>query len=327
MITLSDIQAARETIGDDLRRTPVFTATRLGDRCGISLWLKAETLQRTGSYKPRGTLNCVRNTPAEDLARGVITISAGNLAQAVAWAAHAAGASSTVVMMRGASESKLAATRGYGAEVIIIDGTALDAFDALMRLQQERGLKLIHPFDDPYLVAGYGTAGLEILEQVPDVDVIVCPIGGGGLISGIAVAVKTLKPSVRIYGVEPEGAPTMRRSWDEGAPVRLATLSTIADGLAAPMPGDICFQITRELVEDIVLLSDAEIAAGLRDVLTIAKLYVEPAGAAATAALLAGKIPVEPGERVVSLLSGGNLDLSRLVEILSGLEASTADRG
>jgi threonine dehydratase len=317
VISLSDVQAARETIADQVRQTPVFSATRLGDRIGASLWLKAESLQRTGSYKPRGALNLMRNTKPEDLERGFITISAGNLAQAVAWAAQAAGATATIVMVSSASRSKLAATRGYGAEVVLIDGPMLEAFDAMLRLQEERGLTLVHPFDDPDLVAGHGTAGLEILEQVPDVDVIVCPVGGGGLISGIATAVKAIKPSVRLYGVEPEGAAAMRRSWDAGKPVRLESVSTIADGLAAPMTGDLCYQITRERVEDIIVLSDAEIAAGLRDLLTYAKLYVEPAGAAATAALLAGKVPVQPGETVVSLVSGGNLDLPKLVEILT----------
>jgi threonine dehydratase len=317
MLSLSDVRAARETIADQVRQTPVFSATRLGDRVGVSLWLKAESLQRTGSYKPRGALNLMRNAKPEDLKRGFITISAGNLAQAVAWAAQAAGAPATIVMVSSASRSKLAATRGYGAEVVLIDGPMSEAFDAMLRLQEERGLTLVHPFDDPYLVAGHGTAGLEILEQVPDVDVIVCPVGGGGLISGIATAVKAIKPSVRLYGVEPEGAAAMRRSWDAGEPVRLESVATIADGLAAPMTGDLCYRITREHVEDIIVLSDAEIAAGLRDLLTYAKLYIEPAGAAATAALLAGKVPVQPGETVVSVVSGGNLDLPKLVEILT----------
>jgi threonine dehydratase len=318
VIDLSDIKAARETISDSLMATPMFSASRIGKAAGgIDLWLKAESLQKTGSFKSRGALNRIRNTPKEELGRGVITISAGNHAQGVAWAARAAGVPATVLMLSTASRSKVEATRNYGAEVILLDGTMGEAFEELKRQQEEKNLMLVHPFDDPVLIAGQGTVGLEIIEQVPDVDVVVCPIGGGGLISGIASAVKALKPDVRIYGVEPEGAAAMRKSWDAGEPVHLDSISTIADGLTAPMAGELTYQITRELVEDVIVISDDEIAIGLREILANAKLYAEPAGAAATGALLAGKIPVRRGETVVSVLSGGNLDIPKLVEILS----------
>jgi threonine dehydratase len=317
VVSLSDIKNARQTISDSLMATPMFSASRTGRAAGgIDLWLKAESLQKTGSFKPRGALNLIRNTPREELGRGVITISAGNHAQGVAWAAAAAGIESTIVMLTTASPTKIAATRGYGAEVVLIDGTIGEAFDELYRLQRERNLTLIHPFNDPLLIAGHGTVGLEIIEQVRDVDVIVCPIGGGGLISGVATAAKSLRPSVRIYGVEPTGAPAMRQSFDQGHAVQLESVDTIADGLAPPMVGELNYQIAREYVDDVILVTDEEIATGIVEILSSAKLYAEPAGAAATGALLAGKIPVQPGENIVALLSGGNLDIPKLIDII-----------
>ena len=321
MVTLDDIRNARKTISDALMATPMFSASRLGEAGGgVELFLKAESLQKTGSFKPRGALNLIRNTPKNELGRGVITISAGNHAQGVAWAAGAAGVEATIVMQATASPTKIAATRGYGADVVLIDGTISEAFAELHRLQEERGLTLIHPFDDPLLIAGHGTVGLEIVEQVPDVDVVVCPIGGGGLISGVATAVKSLKPDVRIYGIEPEGAPAMRKSWDAGSAQQLDSVDTIADGLAPPMVGKLNYQITREHVDDVILVDDTEIAIGIREIMTNAKLYAEPAGAAATAALLAGKAPVERDETVVALLSGGNLDIPRMLDIIGKLD-------
>jgi threonine dehydratase len=321
VVTLEDIRSARKTISDALMTTPVFSASRLGAAGGgVELFLKAESLQKTGSFKPRGALNLIRNTPADALERGVITISAGNHAQGVAWAASAAGVSATIVMQATASPTKIAATRGYGADVVLVDGTITDAFDELHRLQQERGLTLIHPFDDPFLIAGHGTVGLEIVDQIPDVDVVICPVGGGGLISGVSTAVKALKPDVRIYGIEPTGAPAMRKSWDAGSAQQLESVNTIADGLAPPMVGKLNYELTRQHVDDIILVDDTEIAIGIREIMTNAKLYSEPAGAAATAALLAGKVPTRPGETVVALLSGGNLDIPRMLDIIGKLD-------
>jgi threonine dehydratase len=320
VVTLSDIKNARKTISDALMATPMFSASRLGKAGGdVELFLKAESLQKTGSFKPRGALNLIRNTPADELGRGVITISAGNHAQGVAWAAGAAGVQATIVMQSTASPTKIAATRGYGAEVVLIDGTITEAFAELHRLQEERNLTLIHPFNDPLLIAGHGTVGLEIIEQVPDVDVIVCPVGGGGLISGVATAARSVKPDVRIYGIEPAGAPAMRKSWDQGSAAQLEAVDTIADGLAPPMVGDLNYQLTREYVEDIIIVDDTEIAIGIREIMTNAKLYTEPAGAAATAALLAGKVPVQPGETVVALLSGGNMDIPKMLDVIGKL--------
>jgi threonine dehydratase len=321
VVTLSDIKNARKTISDALMATPMFSASRIGEASGgIELFLKAESLQKTGSFKPRGALNLIRNTPPEELGRGVITISAGNHAQGVAWAAGAAGISATIVMQSTASPTKIAASRGYGAEVVLIDGTISEAFEELHRIKEERNLTLIHPFDDPLLIAGHGTVGLEIVEQVPDVNVIVCPIGGGGLISGVATAAKAMKPDVRIYGIEPEGAPAMRKSWDAGSAQQLESVNTIADGLAPPMVGKLNYELTRKYVDDVILVDDTEIAIGIREIMTNVKLYAEPAGAAATAALLAGKVPVESGETVVALLSGGNMDIPKLLDILGKLD-------
>ena len=315
MLTLSDVLAARETIKDAVRVTPVFSSTQLGARIGATLWLKAESLQKTGSFKPRGALNRVRNTPRAELERGLITVSAGNHAQGVAWAAREAGVPCTVCMRANASHSKVAATRGYGAEVLLIEGSVPELFAEAERLAVERGLLLVHPYDDELIMAGQGTLGLEIVEQVPDVDVVVCSVGGGGLLSGVALAVKSLKPSVRVYGVEPTGAASMRRAWDAGEPVALERVVTIADGLAAPGAGAHCYALARQYVDDILVVTDDEIIAALKDILVYAKLYVEPGAAASVAALLTGTVPVQNGETVVAVLSGGNLDL----EVLKGM--------
>ena len=314
--SIADILAARERIADSVRQTPVFTSTRLGDQVGVKLYLKAESLQKTGSFKVRGALNRLRSLTPEELTRGVVTVSAGNHAQGVAWAAQMVGTSCTVVMTAKASQAKIAATRGYGAEVILVDGPIHEAFATVARLEEEQGRINVHGFDDPWIIAGQGTVGLEIMMQVPEVDVILCPVGGGGLISGVAIAAKSGARSVRVYGIEPEGASAMRQSWDSGTAVQLESVNTIADGLAPPMAGKITYPLTRKYVDDIIVLNDDEIVAGLKAIMTSAKLYVEPSGAAATAALLAGKVPVQPGETVVSIVSGGNFDLDRLKSIL-----------
>ncbi len=316
MVEYSDVLAARARISDAVRQTPVLTSTRLGDRAGVNLYLKAESLQKTGSFKVRGALNRLRSMSPEELSRGVVTVSAGNHAQGLAWAARIVGTRCTVVMTSKASQTKIAATRGYGAEVILVDGPIHEAFATAARLEQEQGLINVHGFDDPWIIAGQGTVGLEIVEQVPEVDVVVCPVGGGGLISGVAIAAKSGDRPVRVYGIEPEGASAMRQSWDTGEAVQLEAVNTIADGLAPPMAGKITYPLTKQYVDDIILLNDDEIIAGLKDVMTNAKLYVEPSGAAATAALLAGKVPVNEGETVVSIVSGGNFDLDKLKSIL-----------
>jgi threonine dehydratase len=315
MPTIEQINLARERISHHLHVTPVTTARLLGNNAGIELFLKCENLQKTGSFKTRGAINKICTLDEAARRRGVVTVSAGNHAQALAWAARASGVRATVVMPAAASQAKADASVGYGAEVIR-HGTSFEAFARAQALAAERELVFVHPFDDEEVMAGAGTIALEILEQTPHVDVIVVPIGGGGLIGGIAAATKQLRPSVRVYGVEPYGAAAMRASLDAGYAVRLQTVDTIADGLAAPMAGTLTYEIVRRDVDDVVLVSDDEIAAGVRALLTYSKLLAEPAGAAAVAAILARKLPLRDGERAVAVLSGGNVDLAKLKGML-----------
>lgn len=310
-----DVRAAAHRIGKAVARTPLFSSSQLGRRLDVTLGLKAELLQKTGSFKPRGALNRLLSTPRVDLERGLVTVSAGNHAQGLAWAANEVGARCTVVMPEDAPASKVAAARDYGAEVVL-HGAVGDAYVRMEELRAERGLLLVHPFDDPLVIAGQGTVGLEVVEQAPEVDTIVCPLGGGGLVSGIAVAAKGLRPEIRVFGVEPEGAAAMRASWDRGEPVHLDTVDTIADGLAAPLAGAVTYPLTRRYVDDVLTVSDDEILVAMRALLAYAKLVAEPAGAAAVAALLAGKVPLRGGEKVVAVLSGGNVDLERLKALL-----------
>jgi len=314
-VTIADIEQARERIRGQVRRTPVLSATRLGDRIGIELLLKAEQMQRAGSFKVRGALNKISQLTPEERERGVIAVSAGNHAQGVAWAASTLGVRATIVMAATASETKIAATRGYGAEVVLVEGGITEAFEHVEQLQAERGSILVHPFDDPLVIAGQGSLGLEIVEDVPDVDLIVVGIGGGGLISGVAIAAKARKPEVRIIGVEPVDADVMRRSWDAGRPLEMKP-ETIADGLASPVAGKLAYEITRELLDDIVTVTNDEMIGALKDLLVYCKLYSEPAGAAPVAALLTGKIELEPGAKVVAVISGGNFDLEALKRVL-----------
>jgi threonine dehydratase len=310
--SLAEFAEVRELVAANLAVTPVLSSRTIASRAGTaSFRLKCESLQKTGSFKVRGALNAVRRLDADARQRGVITFSAGNHAQALAWAAAAAGVPCTVVMPADASESKAAASAGYGATVIRY-GTGAEAFAKANALASEKGITFVHPFDQREVMAGTGTVGLEILEQVPDVDVIVVPVGGGGLLAGIAAAVRQRRPDVRLIGVEPEGASAMRQSLDAGRPVRLDSVSTIADGLGAPFAGDLTFPIIRDYVDDVVLVSDAQIAEAMATILSRMKLLAEGAGAAATAAVLTQKIPDLAGKHVVAILSGGNVDLDRL---------------
>jgi threonine dehydratase len=281
----------------------------------VKLWLKCELLQKTGSFKVRGALNAISLLSDAERARGVVGVSAGNHAQALAWAARAAGTQCTVVMPQEASQTKLDATRGYGATVVQHEwGSAM--FDKARQLGDEHGYVFIHPFDNPNVVAGAGTTGLEILEDLADADAIVVPVGGGGLLSGIAVAAKHVKPSVKVFGVEPEGAQALRVSIDAGRVTPIDPPKTIADGLTAPMTTELPLAVAQRYVDDVLVVSDAEIAQAMGVILSSAKLMAEPAGAAAVAALITGRLPVPAGSRVVCVVSGGNVDLSRLKELI-----------
>lgn len=313
-IPLSAVQRAREITAPHLHRTPVLTSRTLSLRIGATALLKAESFQRTGSFKPRGALFAVASLSPEQRAKGIVTMSAGNAAAAIAFAASAQGVKVTVAMPRSAPQMKVDATRGYGAEVRFAeDMTGLR--ELVATIQAETGAYFLHPYDDDAMITGHGSLALEILDELPDAGLLVVGVGGGGLIAGVANAAAQKKPGIRIVGVEPEGAAAMRLALDAGKPVPLAP-KTIADGLAAPVAGTRPLDIVRRYVEDVVVVPDSVIADGLRFLAERAKLVTEPAGAAATGALLAGRIPVKPGEMVVAIVSGGNIDRARFAELL-----------
>jgi len=313
-VTLADVERAQEVVRPVLHRTPLFSSRSLSDRIGAMAYLKAENLQRTGSFKPRGAVYAISKLSKEQRERGIVTMSAGNAAQAIAFAARTAGVKVTVAMPQTAPQSKVDATRGYGAEIVFApDMTKLIAL--VGELKDRSGAYFLHPYDDAAMITGHGSCALEVLEDLPEADLFVVGVGGGGLIAGIAVAVAAKRPGARVIGVEPTGAAAMRRALDAREPVRLERIDTIADGLAAPVAGTIPLDIVRRLVADVVVIDDDLIAEGMRFLAQRAKLVAEPAGAAATGALLAGKIPVRSGERVVSIVSGGNVDLARMAQI------------
>ncbi len=313
-MTVSDtVLAAREAIDGRLLRTPVFRSTTLSDLAGARVFLKAELFQKTGSFKPRGVLNNLAALSAEQRSAGVISISAGNHAQALAWGARTESIDALVVMWQGASEAKIDATRGYGATVDLEATSPTEAFDRLAQLQEETGRTLVHPFDHPLTIAGQGTVGLEIVEDVPEATTLVVPVGGGGLISGIALAAQ----GRRVIGVEPELSPALHEALEAGQPVAVKPAS-VADGLSAPFAGTHCLEIAKGHVETVILLTESEIEAGMRFLYTRAKLACEPAAAVATAALLAGKIPLGDDETVVAVVSGGNVATETAVAILAG---------
>jgi threonine dehydratase len=307
LVTLDDVRAAAGRLVGRVHRTPVLRSTSLGERWGVRLDLKAELFQRTGSFKPRGALNKVLSLPAAERARGVITLSAGNAGAAVAFAAASVGVPGTVVMPTTAVPAKVAACRAYGADVVLTDGDLVDTYLATVA---ETGRTPVHPFDDPAVVAGTGTIGLEIAEDVPDVEVVLVPVGGGGLISGIATALAALSPGTRVIGVEPETADVMTRSLQAGGPVRMPEVRSVADGLAAPMTGQVTVDHVRRYVERVVRVSDEDILRALALAVSRTKLLMEPSAAAPLAALMTGVLELPPGTRVVSVASGGNVDLA-----------------
>lgn len=315
LVTLNDIRAARTVIADKIHRTPILTATGLGAMVGVELLLKAELFQKTGSFKPRGSLNKLSHLSDEEKARGVISLSAGNHAAGLSYAAAQSGINATIVMPKSAPQSKIDATRGYGGEVVLADSFT-DLMPTMQALQQERGATFVHPFDDPLIIAGHGTAGLELIEDVPEPDIVVVPIGGGGLISGVATAIKLSNPKVHVVGVEPVGAAGMTKSLAENAAAHLDELNTIADGLAAPFVGEHNFAHVKAFVDAVVLVTDEEIGTAMGHIMERNKIVPEPAGAASFAALLHRKFDFEAGARIVCVVSGGNFDRKLLRSIL-----------
>ena len=323
-VPIGAIEDAARRLHGVVRRTPMLdsrTAGRwaaaargAGLRDGTRL-VKAEHLQTTGSFKARGMGNRIATLSDEARARGALTISAGNAGQAYAWAGRATGVPMTVVMPAAANPSKVEACREYGARVVLHGAHVGETFLEMERIREAEGLAFCHPYDDPEVVAGHGTVGLEICEDVPDVDVVVVGVGGGGLISGVAAAVKARRPQAHVYGVEPVGSDAVSRAMAAGAVVRIQPES-VADGLGAPFAGVLTLAMARRHLDGVVLIDDATILAGLRFALERMKQVLEPAGAAALAAVLAGAVPIKDGERVVVVASGGNVDVRRLGSFL-----------
>ncbi len=316
MTSLNDIREARERIADGIEVTPCLHSGRLSERCGAEIFLKAETLQRTGSFKPRGALNKLLSLSAEERRRGVVAASAGNHAQGVAYAASRVGVRATIVMPETTPLTKVTRTRDLGAEVMLNAQSFDDAVRIATELRDRHGTTLVHAFNDEEIIAGQGTCGLEILEQLPDLDAVIAPIGGGGLISGIATAIKEQRPEVKIYGVQSESAPAMKRSLDGRELTPVDAVPTLAEGIAIKRPGDLTFPIVQRLVDDVELVSEEEIENAIYDLLERGKALTEGAGAAAYAALANERFPGLAGKRIVVVLSGANIDLNILGRII-----------
>ena len=310
-VTLKMIQEAREALKGIAEVTPIVTSTRLGK----NLFIKSENLQKTGSFKIRGAYNKIRMLSPEEAKRGVIACSAGNHAQGVALSATRLGIRSVICMPEGAPILKVEATRGYGAEVVLVPGIYDDAAREAKRLADEEGFTFAHPFNDPYVIAGQGTIGLEILEQVPDVEQIVVPIGGGGLISGVAAAVKSMRPNVKVIGVQAATVPSMFVSMRSGEIITVRDGATIADGIHVLTPGDLTFRMVKDYVDDIVTVSEDEIAAAIVALLEGPKTVAEGAGATSVAAYLFNR--VDTSLNTVALVSGGNVDITTLSRIIT----------
>jgi threonine dehydratase len=311
-IHLDDVRRAAEGIAPHVHRTPLVRSRTFSEMTGHEVFLKCENLQRTGSFKPRGALHRIARMSEAERRRGVLAASAGNHAQGLAYAAAARGIPVTVVMPETASPSKIEATRALGAEIVFAGPIIDDAFARADQLAAERGMTMVHPCTDPDVVAGAGTVGIEIVEDLPAVDAVVVPIGGGGLISGIAAAVRGMRPGARVWGVEPETAPAMERSLAAGRPVRLDSARSIADGMAGLTVFPYTLDHAAALCAGVRLVSEAAMLEAMRLLLSRAKLLTEAAGAAPLAAILDGLPDLPRGSNVVAVLSGGNQDLDRL---------------
>ena len=314
MVKLDKVYQAAFTLKDVARTTDLIYAKNLSDKCKI--YLKTENLQVTGSFKLRGAYYKISRLNEEQKKAGIIACSAGNHAQGVALAASKMGIKSVVCMPDGAPISKVEATKSLGAEVKLVPGTYDDAYNAALQLQKETGATFIHPFDDDEVIAGQGTIGLEILEQINDLDAVVVPIGGGGLIAGVAYVIKHLRPEVKVYGVQAERAPGMYESRKKGEVITLDSVSTFADGIAVKHPGSTTFELIEKYVDDIVTVSEDEIAAAILTLIEKQKLIAEGAGAVSVAAAMFNKLPIE-GKKAVCLVSGGNIDVNILSRVIT----------
>lgn len=320
MLTLDCIYRASFALKDVIRRTDLIYAPQINPESQV--YLKPENLQYTGSFKLRGACYKISRLTDEEKERGVIACSAGNHAQGVALGATKHGIKSLICLPAGAPISKVEATKRYGAEVCLVPGVYDDAYRRALELKEEKGYTFIHPFDDEYVIAGQGTIGLELLDQLPDIEAVIVPIGGGGLISGIAYALKSLEPSVKVYGVQAEGAASMQRSIARGYRECLSTVSTVADGIAVKEPGEHTFDLCSKYVDDIVTVTEDEICAAILALMEQQKLIAEGAGAVAVAAAMFNKVPIA-GKNVACIVSGGNIDVTILNRVISrGLDMS-----
>ncbi len=313
-LTLDNVYKAKYALKDVAIQTDVLYAPKL--KKGVELYLKTENLQITGSFKVRGAYYKMSTLTNEEKARGVVACSAGNHAQGVALAAQKNGIKSVICLPDGAPISKVEATRSYGAEICLVEGVYDDAYNKALELRDNEGYTFIHPFDDPDVIAGQGTIALELAEQLPDLDAVIVPIGGGGLISGVAYTIKALNPNVKVYGVQASGAPSMLNSINDSHIERLDSVFTIADGIAVKEPGTLTYEICSKYVDEIVTVNDDEIAAAILALMEQHKLVTEGAGAVAVAAAMFGKVNLE-GKKAVCLLSGGNIDVTILSRVIA----------
>ena len=313
MLTLDSVYRASYVLKNVIRKTDVIYAPKL--KPGAQIYLKTENLQITGSFKVRGSYYKMSTLTDEEKARGVIACSAGNHAQGVALSAQKNGIKAVICLPDGAPISKVEATKSYGAEVCLVEGVYDDAYKKALELRDEKGYTFIHPFNDEAVIAGQGTIALEVSEQIPDLDAIIVPIGGGGLISGVAYTMKMLNPKIKVYGVQAAGAPSMLNSVRDSQIEELASVSTIADGIAVKKPGDLTFELCRKYVDEIVTVTDDEISAAILALMEQHKLVTEGAGAVAVAAAMFGKVDIE-NKKTVCLLSGGNIDVTILSRVI-----------
>ena len=316
IIGLDDIEEARKTLNNVAYNTGLVHNTTFSEMTGNSIYLKMENLQKTGSFKIRGAFNKIAHLPKKYKKKGVIAASAGNHAQGVAMAAKAYGIKATIVMPKHAPLSKIAATRGYGAEVILHGHLYDEAYEKAREIQEETGAVFIHPFDDPEVIAGQGTIGIEILEDLPDTDIIIVPVGGGGLISGIAVATKSIKPDIKIIGVQSEIIASTKASLEAGKVVTVGGAKSLADGISVKTPEDITFKYIKEYVDEVITVSEDEISYAMFSLMERSKLISEGSGAVPLAALLANKIKVD-GKKIALLISGGNVDMAMILKIIN----------
>lgn len=315
MITANDVREAAQRLDGIAHRTPVLTSDTLNLEVGCQVFLKCENFQRVGAFKFRGAYNAISRLHPDVLRRGVVAYSSGNHAQAVALAARLLGSAAVILMPEDAPTAKVDATRGYGAEVVSYDRYTGDRATITAELAAARGLTLIPPYDHPHVMAGQGSAALELLEDVDELDVLLVPVGGGGLIAGCATIASALRPDIRVIGVEPEDGDDTRRSLAAGERIRVPVPRTIADGQAVDMPGELTFAVNRRLVHEVVLVSDDEIRAAMVLAFERLKVVMEPSGASALAALLAGRFRPAQGARVGVVVSGGNIGAARFAEL------------